>query len=481
MILRVAGFVLVGLALGAAFPPLQLPFVLPFALVGLLLLLNGVTMKQAFYLGFACGMAWFGSGLFWLTALFSQGAITLWAIAAVYPALFCALFVWLRERLPKIPLPLLAATVWTGIETFRSELTWPNFGFFGLGYAVVDAPILASFAAVFGSYGLSFLIVLCAALLVSRPRPAFWVMFLVVWGMLLALPKTPPTAERPLKVHLVQAMSEDDEALFRLSQDSAQVGNDVDVIMWPEYSFVSDPRRDKHLWERLRNVAISHRCYFLFGAKQEDDLRDPAKFRNTAFLLDRTGTLVGTHVKNHPIHFVRDGTPGKEAKAFPTELGRLGIAICFDLDFPDVTRRLVQDGAEVILAPSDNPTEWGPIQHAQQRQMIRMRAIECGRWIATADVAGLPPENLRKLWPGMTSVIAPTGHIIERAASTEETALPGLITRIGRLTGHTLYMRGGWRFGQLCLFLTSLLCLLALALPHTFSGRARDFVILDKN
>jgi apolipoprotein N-acyltransferase len=192
--------------------------------------------------------------------------------------------------------------------------------------------------------------------------------------------------------------------------------------------------------------------YLLFGAKDQFDLNEDAGFRNTAYLLDPQGDLVGRHVKNHPVHFVRDGVAGTDANTFPTPFGRIGVAICFDLDYPEVARRLTDNGAEALLVPSDNPPEWGAVQHAQHRQMFQMRAVECGRWIATTDVAG------------NTFAVAPTGREVARVSTAEPVALD---VRVGRETGRTLFVRGGWRFGQGCLLVLFALCVRA-ALPARF-------------
>src|SRR5439155_26904263 len=118
---------------------------------------------------------------------------------------------------------------------------------------------------------------------------------------------------------------------------------------------------------------------------------------------------LGKHVKNHTVHFIRDGVAGTESPAIQTPIGRLGVAICFDMDYPDVARRLAQDGAEVFLVPNDDPQEWGPIQRAQHRLMFEMRAAECGRWLARADVAG------------GTSVAMPNGRQIVQIHTSEPT------------------------------------------------------------
>lgn len=238
---------------------------------------------------------------------------------------------------------------------------------------------------------------------------------------------------RPLRVRLVQANSEDDENHFGLSV--APAAAPPDIIVWPEYSFVSDPRRSTHLWKRLADLARERRCYLLFGAEDQFDAGSPNGFRNTAYLLNRDGALVGTHVKNHTVHFFRDGVPGTQARALQTDLGRIGVAICFDMDYPDVARRLTEDGAELFLVPNMDPEEWGPIQRAQHRAMFRMRAIECGRELARADVAA------------GTSAVNRFGGEIGRVPSSAPAVLDVTLRRSRELTP---FARGGWRFGPLC-------------------------------
>lgn len=427
-----------GAVLAVCFPPVGQSFLLPIGVAALIWLLEGLSRRKAFYVGFACGMVWFCSDLFWLSNLFGMAAISLCAILALFPALFAVLFVWLRRRLPRFPVWLLAALVWTGVEYYRSEPFFLNFGWLGLGYGVVNVPVLAAFASWFGSYGLTFAIVALGALLatsVSQGRKAALRAcgLYGLWLLLFLVPMPTPKPANPLHVRLVQANSEDDESLFALSRLSP--GHAVDVLVWPEYSFVSDPTRQPQLWQKLTRLAQDSHAYLLFGAKDQFDPTDDAGYRNTAYLIDPNGRLAGKHVKNHPVHFVRDGVAGTEARALSTPLGRLGVAICFDMDYPDVARRLAADGAEVFLVPNDDPQEWGPVQRVQHRLLFQMRAVECGRWLARADVAG------------GTSVAAPTGQEVARVSTTEPTVLE---VSLGRESGKTFYVRGGWRFGQFC-------------------------------
>ena len=436
---RVAIGIGLGLAQSICFPPVGWAFLLPMCLAGFLILLDGPDVKQAFRLGFVYALAWYLGDLFWLSNIFGLAALSLCAIMAFFVGLFAGLYVWMARRLPRLPLWLLAALLWTGIEVYRSELFVLSFGWLGLGYGVVNAPVLAAAASWLGCYGLTFTIVVLGALVADEFLRGRWaspcsIGLCALWLLVYFMPLPAAVPSRPLRVRLVQAASEDDQSLFAASHLPKDLG--IGAIVWPEYSFVSDPKRQPQLWAKLAGVAIENHCSFLFGAKDEFDPDDPAAYRNTAYLLDPNGRLIGTHVKNHTVHFFRDGVPGKTARAIPTALGRIGVAICFDMDYPDVARRLAEDGAEVFLVPNDDPQEWGPIQHIQHRLMFQMRAAECGRWLARADVAG------------GTSVASPAGRETVHIRGSG----PGFLdVTVGRQNGKTLFVRGGWLFGRCCL------------------------------
>ncbi len=81
------------------------------------------------------------------------------------------------------------------------------------------------------------------------------------------------------------------------------------------------------------------------------------KIYNSAVLISRDGEYVGSYNKIHPtIGEIEAGvTPGVEAGAFKLELGRIGVAICFDLNFEDVISRLAEDMVRVVFFSSMYP------------------------------------------------------------------------------------------------------------------------------
>jgi apolipoprotein N-acyltransferase len=280
----------------------------------------------------------------------------------------------------------------------------------------------------------------------------------LLWVLLYGFPQSaPPPPERPLTVRLVQAMSEDEESFFSLALPAPGEPR-PDIVVLPEYSFVTDPMRQPKLLAKLRNVAQTNGSYLLFGAKDEQNARDDTTFRNTAYLFAPDGSEAGRHVKIHLVHFLKDGISGTTARALSTPLGRLGVSICFDNDYPDVARRLAADGAEVFLVPNAEPLEWGDVEPTQHRLLFQMRAAENGRWLARADVAG------------GTSVVAPNGQTTAHVTTREPTVLTA---QVGRSRAVTLYTRGGWRFGPFCLMGCFVLWALSWRIPQHDSPTGR--------
>src|SRR5438093_3369573 len=84
--------------------------------------------------------------------------------------------------------------------------------------------------------------------------------------------------------------------------------------------------------------------------------RDGDTLYNAAILVGPHG-LIGSYRKTHlPFLGVdRFVTPGDELKVFDTALGRIGLIICYDLRFPEVTRTLALKGADIVCHPTNFP------------------------------------------------------------------------------------------------------------------------------
>jgi beta-ureidopropionase len=93
--------------------------------------------------------------------------------------------------------------------------------------------------------------------------------------------------------------------------------------------------------------ARRNRCYVVTPITLKRD----GKLFNTGVLVGRDGQVVGTYDKLHPTeNELKAGiTPGKEARVIETDFGRLGMQICFDIDWPDGWQALSDKGAELVV------------------------------------------------------------------------------------------------------------------------------------
>jgi predicted amidohydrolase len=106
--------------------------------------------------------------------------------------------------------------------------------------------------------------------------------------------------------------------------------------------------------ERLGEWARKHFCYVVAGVKKLSGGRT----YNTAILLDRQGRLAGQYDKMYPTEGeLQQGTsPGNpDPPVFDTDFGRIGIQICFDVNWWDNWKRLKEKGAKIIFFPAAYP------------------------------------------------------------------------------------------------------------------------------
>jgi predicted amidohydrolase len=103
----------------------------------------------------------------------------------------------------------------------------------------------------------------------------------------------------------------------------------------------------------LARVAEKHRTYIVCPI----DRKDGDRRLNSAVLLDRRGRIAGVYDKLYPF-WVEEFTkrppvqPGQAVTVFTTDFGRLGVAICFDVNWAPLWQRLSDFGAELVIWPS---------------------------------------------------------------------------------------------------------------------------------
>jgi predicted amidohydrolase len=177
---------------------------------------------------------------------------------------------------------------------------------------------------------------------------------------------------------------------------SAKLGQDfVDAAQSLEGEFV----------QGMRAVARDLGIVVVAGLVERID--EPARFSNTLVAVSPLGEILATYRKLHlydafgdrESEWVRAGDI-EPAQVFDFEGFRVGLQTCYDLRFPEVTRRLVDAGATLVLVPS----EWvrGPLKEHHWRTLVTARALENTLYIAAADHA--PPIGV-----GNSMIVDPMG------------------------------------------------------------------------
>jgi apolipoprotein N-acyltransferase len=165
-------------------------------------------------------------------------------------------------------------------------------------------------------------------------------------------------------------------------------------------------------------------------------LGDRLPFENKLVLLDPSGRIVTSHLKNRPVSgweasIMRRGHEGVPVVA--TDTGRMAAAICFEADFPDFIRQAGHNAADLLILPVN---DWKSIKNIHV-QMHVFRAIENGVPIVRAAATGL------------SVAIDPWGRLLSVSdffAAGDRTMTAQL--PMGRIP--TLYARTGDWFSWLC-------------------------------
>ena len=143
--------------------------------------------------------------------------------------------------------------------------------------------------------------------------------------------------------------------------------------------------------ELLEHEAARLGIYVVCGLLE----RDGDSLRNAAVLVGPDG-LIGTYRKTHlPFLGVdRFAVPGDELPVFDTPLGRIGVEICYDLRFPEVTRTLALKGADIVAHPTNFPvaariqTELITVARAAENRIYLLTANRSARSAGPSSAAG---------------------------------------------------------------------------------------------
>ncbi len=138
---------------------------------------------------------------------------------------------------------------------------------------------------------------------------------------------------------------------------------------------------------------------------------------NSAVVLGGDGRLLGVYRKTHPFGTERADrggwvTPGEDVLVVDTPVGRIGVIICFDGDYPELSRITALAGAEVICRPS------ALLRSADLWELTnRARAYDNHVYLIGANATGVDPAGV--IYFGNSMIVTPIAEVVARAASHE--------------------------------------------------------------
>ena len=207
----------------------------------------------------------------------------------------------------------------------------------------------------------------------------------------------------------------------------------ANLVIFPELSLTGYSNRDLtyELAEPvpgpstrfLEEIAKKEDLYIVFGMPEHSEKARAVLF-NTAVLLGPDG-LIGKYRKMHlPTHSVfeekRYFRLGYKAPVFETEIGKIGLTICYDLFFPEISRLLRLQGSQLIICISASPG----VRSSFFEVFTVARAIENTVFLIYVNLVGV--ENGLQFWGG-SRIIGPNGSFLAKAKYDEEDLVVGSI------------------------------------------------------
>ncbi|WP_415067471.1 carbon-nitrogen hydrolase family protein [Lacrimispora sp.] len=178
-------------------------------------------------------------------------------------------------------------------------------------------------------------------------------------------------------------------------------------------------------WKMLSDAAKNNSVFLVGGSMPE---RDGNRIFNTSFVFDPAGNEIARHRKIHLFDIdVKGGQCFKESDVFSAgnsitvfdALGtKIGLCLCFDMRFPELSRIMALNDVQIIIAPAAFNMTTGP---AHWELLFRQRAVD--NQLYTIGVAPARDENGPYISYGNSIVASPWGDIVYRADEKPATAV----------------------------------------------------------
>jgi predicted amidohydrolase len=229
-----------------------------------------------------------------------------------------------------------------------------------------------------------------------------------------------------LKVSLAQMdiqLGKPDENLAKARDMTLRAaGQGSDIIVFPELwstgydlenaAAYSTPT-DKGIFAEMASLATEHNIHILGSCLS---LLGAGQFGNTAVFFDSDGGILGEYSKIHLFRLMDEHkylSAGDRLAIVDTSWGKSGLAICYDLRFPELFRAYALSGARVVFLPA----EWPHPRLTHWQILLRARAIENQIYVIACNRVGSSKDTH---FCGHSCIIDPWGETVVEAGEDEE-------------------------------------------------------------
>lgn len=161
---------------------------------------------------------------------------------------------------------------------------------------------------------------------------------------------------------------------------------------------------------KIRKTAKEHNCGVIFGFAENLN----GKLYNTALFINKLGEIAEVYRKIHLFEFEQNiFSPGEECPVIDIPEGKIGLMITQDMEYPEISRILAINGAQLILVLCANMFPYQPSHSVY----LHARAMENHVFVASANKVGLEGDNI---FFGESMIIDPQGTIIYKSGNNEE-------------------------------------------------------------
>lgn len=471
------------------------------ALLPLHRVLLNVAPKQGFLRGWLAGFFAFTGTMYWVVVamnLYGQVplpiSIAIMFLLTTYLGLFVGVyawgFVWMEQRWANMAW-VLAPCLWVSLEFLRTYvLTGMPWGLFG--YSQFQWLSIIQIADITSVYGVSFVIVLTnvtlflglrwalAKTLISTTLVQPWKPLLASTVLILgtlfygSLALTNDSSLPTLKVGVAQANIDQAlkwdtayriETLQRYGRLTKAMASQSDVIIWPEAATPFLFEQELGYQTLVVDMIAQAQVPLVFGSpmlRRHDDGKP--YLLNSAYVLTPQGKLTGRYDKQHLVPFgeyiplknilffldklvvgIGDFHPGTGPTLLSIPHGptnesiQIGMAICYEVIFPDLVRRLAKEGANVLVTITNDAWFGHTVAPYQHFAMVVFRAVE--NRLAFARAANT----------GISGFIDASGQVLKTTPIFTEQAITHAISLSGPSTFYTKY---GDVFAWACVIIT---------------------------